>query len=363
MGHLDGGRSHKKDKEADEGEDVGGTLRTGELGFGEGEGREPHVLAVLVDVGTFIYAKGIGAASSQKSFIGGIAHKNGSKDKHTGSDREGDQIAGGFLEPFGEGFAPGHGVHENLDGGSNRLDNDHDIGFDEREHEFEHGNDKGYCHNEVHGRNHTDDGAGEAEGTGAKAPKYTTNGAANRRNDTISAFKNDRPSRVGHETRDHFGGVDDADGGNKINHKIDEKVHKVDHKADDGVAEGDEDEGNEEIGEGGLDGNNRLGVHFGAEHDHDPNHDKHDDVEGVGKVTEDLPELEKWLHGVVASALGIGAADGGDTNIVHDISDIFLTRYLIVVEQGDKFLLDAKNARTIDISRLIFGETTTDIFI
>lgn len=83
-------------------------------------------------------------------------------------------------------------------------------------------------------------------------------------------------------------GVDDA--AEKVGDKVDRKIHEVYKEAGNGVGEGDKKQGDDEVWEGVLDRDDGLGVYLGSKHDHEANDDKDDDIDGVGKVSEDFPE-------------------------------------------------------------------------
>lgn len=168
LGHLDGGWGHEEDEEADEGEDVSIVG----LGIGQGKGREPDILPILVDLGALVDAEGIGVTTKifEESFVGRVAHEDGGKDKHTGGDGEGDEIRGSGFEPGGKSFASRHSIHEDLDWGGDGLDNDHNVGLDQGHHELEHSDGKSHGDDQVHGRDHADDRTGDPEHAGSESP-------------------------------------------------------------------------------------------------------------------------------------------------------------------------------------------------
>ncbi len=149
MRHFDSRGGHEKDNKANEGEDV----LIHDFSIGEGKGREPDIIAVGVKRITGINPKRIGVSTElgKKGTIGRVADEDRGEKEHDGGNREGYEVGGSFLEPVAKSFTPWEGIHEDLDWGSNSLDDDHDISFDQSKHEFEHSNDKGDGYDKKHG--------------------------------------------------------------------------------------------------------------------------------------------------------------------------------------------------------------------
>lgn len=338
LGHFDGRGSHGEDEEANEGKDV---VAVNVRAAGEGEGGEPDLFcARSVDGLTGVNGEGVGiivVPVFEEGGLGGVADKNGSHDEHTGGDGEGDQVASRFFEPVTESLGAREGVEEDLDGGGDSLDDEHNVSLDESPHELEHGESESYRDNEIGGGEPGRDGAENSKSSGAETTENVIEGGSNAGDDGVTTFEENAPGGVVEEAIDdcRWGG-DDAGGSDQIDDEVDQKVHKIDHETDDGVAKSDQEESDKQVGEGALDGDDGLSIDLGAEHDHDADDDKHDNIETIGEVAEGLPQGKEGFHGGVAGALSVCSLDGGDADIIQEVGDIFATTRLVVVEVGNE---------------------------
>lgn len=138
LSHFNCGWGHEEDYKTDEGEnviigDIDTTL--------EGEGGNPEIFFVVkIESGVDGEWVGVGdgdAEATQISTISRVANEDGSDDEHASSNGEGDDVAGCFFEPSAKGLTTRKGVKEELDGGGNKLDDNHDVAFEEGKKEFE----------------------------------------------------------------------------------------------------------------------------------------------------------------------------------------------------------------------------------
>ena len=71
-----------------------------------------------------------------------------------------------------------------------------------------------------------------------------------------------------------------------------------------------------------MDGDDGLGIDFSAEHDHEADDDKDKNIDGVSKITEDLPKFDDGSEHAVASTLGVSGGRSRETNVVHKVGKI-----------------------------------------
>ncbi len=145
--------------------------------------------------------------------------------------------------------------------------------------------------------------------------------------------------------------------------QVENDKHNIDEKTGNGVGEGDNKEGEKDLGDGGLKGGDVLGVDLHSKHNHKAVENENENKDEVGDVSEGLPDGENGQEVLktIARVLGVGWLN--DTVFGH-----ILAKTGKVVGRTNWWRLEGK---TDDVSQLGddtiagrrgFGKIIEDIF-
>lgn len=76
--------------------------------------------------------------------------------------------------------------------------------------------------------------------------------------------------------------------------QIENDKHEIDHKTGNSVGEGDNKEGEKDLGDSGLESGDVLGVDLHPEHDHKAVKNEDEDEDKIGNIAEGAPNGKNW---------------------------------------------------------------------
>ena len=261
----------------------------------------------------------------------------------------------------------GHDVLEEDDGGENYLNNDGDIGFkkfvDKLGVTIDNGeNNDDLENNRERSENDTGEEADPLGDVGQNRNKTGGDGADGNDGGDNPGDENTTLARTGPDgwvvdISDNSGGLKDTQ------NQIENNKHNIDEKTGDGVGEGDNKEGEKDLGNGGLEGGDVLGIDFHPEHDHKTIKNEDEDEDEVGDVSKSFPDGKNGqeILETVAGALGVDRLN--DAVLGH-----VLAKTGKVIARADRWGLESE---TNDVSQLGddtvagwrgFGKIVEDIF-